>query len=161
MRLEKLREVRVKAYFDRILLGAVISPLAELLVSAAGPYFGRMFRAFPAILPSSLTLKRNEAGGPQGRRRHPKRDLAFAPLHCWSKGRCWPEPFLAIGLALVVRLVVSWLLSALSALGLPKPATGDLPEPHASDRSAFVGLTLLWPPPASQLLKLFAQTRKR
>lgn len=60
--LSKLAQVKLKEYAARFVLGALVSIVAALIAKGAGPRFGGMFLAFPAILPASLTLVQAEEG---------------------------------------------------------------------------------------------------
>jgi Protein of unknown function (DUF3147) len=51
-----LRKTQFHEYAIRFLLGGLITALAGLIAKLAGPVFGGLFLAFPAILPASATL---------------------------------------------------------------------------------------------------------
>jgi hypothetical protein len=51
-----LRETRWHQYGLRFLLGGAITAIAGIIAKFAGPAFGGLFLAFPAILPASATL---------------------------------------------------------------------------------------------------------
>jgi hypothetical protein len=51
-----LRETRWYQYGLRFLLGGAITALVGIITKLAGPAFGGLFLAFPAILPASATL---------------------------------------------------------------------------------------------------------
>ncbi|HLX36797.1 MAG TPA: DUF3147 family protein [Candidatus Binataceae bacterium] len=51
-----LKETRWSQYAVRFLLGGSITALAGIIAKDAGPVFGGLFLAFPAIFPASATL---------------------------------------------------------------------------------------------------------
>jgi hypothetical protein len=70
-----IRTTKWYEYGVRFLLGGVIPVIAGIIAKQAGPVFGGLFLAFPAILPASATLiekherKRKESKGLEGTRR--------------------------------------------------------------------------------------------
>jgi hypothetical protein len=51
-----LKETRWQQYAIRFALGGAITAIAGIIAREAGPVFGGLFLAFPAILPASATL---------------------------------------------------------------------------------------------------------
>jgi hypothetical protein len=70
-----LRKTQLHEYAVRFLLGGLITAIAGIIVKLAGPVFGGLFLAFPAILPASTTLiekhqrQKKESKGFDGTRR--------------------------------------------------------------------------------------------
>jgi uncharacterized membrane protein (GlpM family) len=58
--LRPLREVRARDLAIRLTFGASVSAVAAVAAIVAGPRFGGLFLAFPAILPATLTLIEKE-----------------------------------------------------------------------------------------------------
>ena len=58
----KVTEMRVRDLTIRFGFGFAISVLAGIIVKLAGPRFGGMFLAFPAILPATTTLLQRRNG---------------------------------------------------------------------------------------------------
>ncbi len=54
--LQRVHDIEPKDMLIRFGFGAGVSVVAALMTLAAGPRFGGMFLAFPAILPATLTL---------------------------------------------------------------------------------------------------------
>ncbi len=61
----KLAAIRPREYLIRFIFGAAVSSVAAVATVVAGPRFGGMFLAFPAILPATLTLLEKKEGLPQ------------------------------------------------------------------------------------------------
>jgi hypothetical protein len=70
-----LRKTQFHEYAIRFLLGGLITAIAGLVAKLAGPVFGGLLLAFPAILPASMTLiekhqrQKKERKGLDGTRR--------------------------------------------------------------------------------------------
>ena len=60
--LVKLREMRARDLGLRFAFGFGVSVAAGIIVLTAGPVFGGMFLAFPAILPATATLLERRDG---------------------------------------------------------------------------------------------------
>jgi len=60
--LKKIGKVRPRELFVRFAFGALVSTVAGILTITAGPKFGGLFLAFPAILPATLTLLEKKDG---------------------------------------------------------------------------------------------------
>ena len=58
----KLADLRPRPLLLRFALGFTISVAAGIIVETAGPVFGGMFLAFPAILPAAVTLLEERQG---------------------------------------------------------------------------------------------------
>ncbi|MDQ6877393.1 MAG: nicotinamide-nucleotide amidohydrolase family protein [Candidatus Dormibacteraeota bacterium] len=103
--LKKIRSVRPREYLIRFAFGASISALAGALTLGAGPRFGGLFLAFPAILPASLTLLEKKEGLAQ----------ATADVRGAVIGSIGMVGFAIVAVALLVR---SPLLALAAALGV-------------------------------------------
>jgi hypothetical protein len=62
LHLEKLREKKVWALVVRFGFGGAVTVATELIAHGFGPEIAGLFLAFPAILPASLTLIRQNEG---------------------------------------------------------------------------------------------------
>lgn len=60
--LKKIRKIRPGELLVRFAFGALVSTVAGVLTITAGPKFGGLFLAFPAILPATLTLLEKKDG---------------------------------------------------------------------------------------------------
>lgn len=56
VKLSALKETRWYQYAIRFLLGGAITAIAGVIAKQAGPVFGGLFLAFPAIFPAGATL---------------------------------------------------------------------------------------------------------
>jgi hypothetical protein len=125
VQLGKLRDVNLKDYLPRFVLGAGISIGAALLATAVGLRFGGMFLAFPSILPASLSLVQHEEGTNRAGRD------AISAILGGGFGMCvfglmvektvlGIEPFLSIVLALLGWVLTSLVLYAVLATLQPE-----------------------------------------
>lgn len=70
-----MRKTQFHEYAIRFLVGGLITAIAGIIAKMAGPVFGGLFLAFPAILPASATLiekhqrQKKERKGLDGTRR--------------------------------------------------------------------------------------------
>src|SRR2546421_9438974 len=72
-----LRQTRWSEYAIRFLFGGIVTVMAGLIAKAAGPVFGGLFLAFPAIFPATATLIE----------KHEKEKKHRAGLHGRKRGR--------------------------------------------------------------------------
>jgi PncC family amidohydrolase len=62
LELDKLTRLELRPLLVRFALGFTISVAAGVIVETAGPVFGGLFLAFPAILPAAVTLLERQLG---------------------------------------------------------------------------------------------------
>jgi nicotinamide-nucleotide amidase len=111
LELDKLAQLEIRPLLVRFALGFTISVAAGIIVEAAGPVFGGMFLAFPAILPAAVTLLERQLGLAQasadvrGATAGALGMIAFAWV-AWTLLRR-AAPALALGAALISWVAVS------------------------------------------------------
>jgi hypothetical protein len=60
--IRELRQTSVRQYALRFFFGGTVSVIASLIATRWGPTLGGLFLAFPAVLPASLILIKDEDG---------------------------------------------------------------------------------------------------
>ena len=129
----KVTEMRVRDLTIRFGFGFAISVLAGIIVKLAGPRFGGMFLAFPAILPATTTLLQRRNGLAQaaadvrGATAGAVGMIAFAVVARLLLGRTSPTLALA-------GAVATWLVACAAIYGIMRAVVhllgeySDLPE---------------------------------
>ena len=56
LRLDSLKEARLREYVSRFVFGGVVTVLAGFVADRYGPVLGGLFLAFPGIFPASVSL---------------------------------------------------------------------------------------------------------
>lgn len=107
-----LRKVPVRDMAIRFAFGAAISVVAGVISIGAGPRFGGMFLAFPAILPATLSLLEKEASERQADHDDDGAVLGAASLAVFAGLGHWLFPTSGAAIALVAA-AAGWLASAL------------------------------------------------